>query len=283
MPLPVQKEHEQIIKIVSLFLLGVWLWRWWQGLLVHQLQAAPFISVEADNSFWLFHALGISSLAIHSNFGWVIDFCWLAAALWLAFRPYQKSFGILLLLAFWSYFFIYNSVATHHEHTLVALLFFTVLINIRKTENFVLCFVGLRYYAVFAMFSAGFWKLWRGSLFLPNQMSEILKRQHLEYLINYPDTTYSDFIVFLIQNPIISNWLWYMGWAVELFFIVGFFTRKWDKILIFLFLAFFVMDYFLMNLCFIEFCIFVLVFYSWKGIWNCYDTLQHHNKQLING
>lgn len=269
----VQKEQEQITKMVSLFLLVVWLWRWWQGLLLYQLQAAPFVSVEADNSFWLFHASLIPFLAIHSVAGLFFDFIWLFAAGWLTFRQYSKWVGLALAAVFWSYFFIYNSVATHHEHTLVGLLFFTVLINIRQAENFVFCFVGLRYYAVFAMFSAGFWKLWRGSLFLPNQMSEILKRQHLEYLINYPDAVYSDFIIFLIQNPSISNWLWYAGWALELFFVVGFFTRKWDKILIFLFLAFFVMDYFLMNLCFIEFCIFVLVFYSWKGIWGYYDAL----------
>lgn len=273
----IKKEREQITKIVSLFLLSVWLMRWWSGLLVYQLRDAPFVSVEADNSFWLFHALAIPFFAIHSDFGWLIDFVWLGAVLWLIFANYARWVGIALVMAFWSYFFIYNSVATHHEHTLVGLLFFTILINIQDSKRFVLTFVGLRYYAVFVLFSAGFWKLWRGSLFLPHQMSEILKRQHLEYLIENPDNAYSQFITYLIQNPQISNWFWYLGSGLELFFIIGFFTRKWDKLLGVLFLAFFAMDYFLMHLCFVEICIFLLVFYPWKGIYQEFETIKHED------
>jgi hypothetical protein len=58
---------------------------------------------------------------------------------------------------------------------------------------------------------------------------------------------------------------------VELSFGIGFFTRQWDKYLAVLWLLFFVMDYWLMGLCFAEFCIFVLLFYPWRAIWEQYQ------------
>ncbi len=141
----------------------------------------------------------------------------------------------------------------------------------QKPKNLVLSFVALRYYCIFVLFSAFCWKWSRGSLFFPNQLSEILKRQHIDYLIDFPDAYFSQFIRYLIANPSLSNLFWYSGWVVEAVFVVGFFTRTYDKLFLGLFLAFFIMDYFIMNLCFVEFCIFALVFYPWKGIWSYYD------------
>jgi hypothetical protein len=93
-------------------------------------------------------------------------------------------------------------------------------------------------------------------------MSAILKEQHLDYLTNTPDTFYADCLRFLIVHPEVSSVFWVLAWVLEATFIVGFFSRKWDKWLALLFLAFFVMDYILMNLMFAEFCILILVFWS---------------------
>ncbi len=273
MQLIAKREQEQIRQIIWLFLLGTWLLRCWQGLLLYQLHQAPFVSVEADNTFWVYHALQIPFYVIHyQGLAIILDLAWLGGVLWGLFRRYNPLTGVLMGIIFLNYFIIYNSVATHHEHTLVALLFSILLLIINNLKNFILVFAGLRYYAIFAFFSAGCWKIWRGSIFQPNQMSEILKNQHLDYLISYPDAYFSHFITYLITQPSLSNLFWYGAWAIELVFIIGCFTRKYDSILGILFLVFFLMDYLLMNLCFIEFCIFAILFYRWKGIWNYYEN-----------
>ncbi|BDS11145.1 hypothetical protein [Aureispira anguillae] len=267
------KDKQTIQRIIWLFLLFVWLLRFKQGLLLHQLHLSPFISPKADNIYWIYHALQLPHCIIqHFYLGLLLDLLWFFSCLWGIKRSSSRSLGIIILFLVVNYSIIYNSVATHHEHKLVGLLFCLPLLILQSPKNFVLAFAGIRYYAIFALFSAGLWKIWRGSIFFPNQMSEILKHQHLDYLINYPNSHFSTFISYLIDHPYCSSAFWYGGWILELSFIVGFITRKFDKLLGVLFLIFFLMDYLLMHLCFIEFCIFALLFYPWKGIWNYYET-----------
>lgn len=269
-----QKEQQQIQSFIWLFLCFVWLFRCYQGLLLFQLHQAPFINVKADNVFWAYHALQIPHFLLqHQILAFVIDIVWLIIALAGTLKKQNRwSTGLAYVLVL-NYIIIYNSISTHHEHILVGLLFLMPLLLIRDKTNFVLIFAGIRYYAIFTLFSAGLWKVYRGSLFTPNQMSEILKHQHIDYLLSYPGAYFSNFITYLIAHPSLANLFWYGGWFIELTFVLGFFTRRFDKLLGSLFILFFVMDYVLMQLCFVEFCIFALVFYPWKDIWKHYESI----------
>jgi len=270
----IQKEQAQIQRFIWLFLCFVWLFRCYQGLLLFQLHQAPFINVKADNVFWMYHAMQIPHLVLkHQFLAFLIDLTWLIIALLGLFKTQNRWLTSLICLLVLNYLIIYNSASTHHEHILVGLLFFVPILLIRDKTNFVLVFAGIRYYAIFTLFSAGLWKVYRGSLFTPNQMSEILKHQHIDYLISYPEAYFSNIISYLIAHPSLANLFWYGGWFIELTFVLGFFTRKFDKLLGSLFILFFIMDYLLMQLCFVEFCIFALVFYPWKGIWEHYRSL----------
>ena len=270
----VQKEQAQIQRFIGFFLCFVWLFRAYQGLLLFQLHQAAFISVKADNIFWLYHAAQIPTFVLkHELFAFVLDLAWLIIAVLGLLKTQSRWLTSLLYLLVLNYLIIYNSASTHHEHILVGLLFFVPLLFIRDQTNFVLIFAGIRYYAIFTLFSAGLWKVHRSSLFTPNQMSEILKHQHIDYSISYPEAYFSHFISNLIAQPNLANLFWYGAWSIELAFILGFFTRRFDKLLGSLFILFFIMDYLLMHLCFVEFCIFALVFYPWKGIWEHYESL----------
>lgn len=269
-----QKEQEKIQHLIWIFFSLVWVVRYWQGLLLFQLHEASFISVEANNTFWLYHATQIPHLILkYQSLAFALDFSWLALSLLGIFKAKNCFSAVIAYLLLINYLILFNSVCTHHEHILVGLLFCMPLLLFRDQTNFILIFAGIRYYAIFTLFSAGIWKLYRGSLFVSNQMSEILKNQHIDYLINDPNTFFSNFITYLIAHPSIANLLWYGGWFIELTFVLGFFTRKYDKLLGSLFLIFFIMDYLLMQLCFVEFCIFALVFYPWKSIWKHYESL----------
>lgn len=266
------KDQQHIRQIIWGFLIFVWLFRFYQGLLLHQLNGAPFITVKADNVFWIYHALQIPYHSIHNYaLGLFLDLSWLIICLYGIWKLYHRIAALLIVLLFVNYLIIYNSVATHHEHKLVALLFLNLLLSIKSCKNFVLVFAAIRYYTIFTLFSAALWKFSRGSFFIMEQMSEILKHQHIEYLITYPNSYFNTFITYLITHPQYAIIFWYSGWVVELSFVIGFFSRRFDKILGALFLSFFLMDYILMHLCFAEFCIFALVFYPWKEIWSYYE------------
>ncbi len=271
------KEIQQIKNIIWLFFILLWLLRFGQGLLLHQLYKAPFISVQADNVFWLWHSLGLVHYSIQ-NFalGLGLDLAWLLLALGGLIKKINKQWIFLFLLIFWNYFIVYNSIATHHEHTLVAPLFLGFLLLINPTKNFVLSFAALRYYTIFAMTSAALWKIARGAAF-DSQMIDILKGQHLDYLTNYPNAFYSQLIYYVINNALVADFFWYSGWLLELFFVVGFFTRKYDRLLGVAFFAFFVADYLLMDISFLEFCIFAILFYPFGEIWGFYNQLKNND------
>ncbi len=267
-----QKEQQQLKRLLWLAALMIWLWRAWQGLLLSNLYEAPFIFVGADNSFWLYHALQIPALVLqHYRLALGLDVAWLVLVLYGFWKVPKGIFGVLFWGLYGNYFIIYNSVATHHEHILIAGLFCFLLLLIDSLERFVLVFVGLRYYALWVLFSAALWKFGLGSWNDPNHLVEILKQQHLDYLVMQPDSWYAEAIRWLITHPNYTHALWCLGWLVELSFGIGFLTRRFDHWLGILWVLFFVLDYWLMGLCFAEFCIFALVFYPWREIWKQYE------------
>lgn len=269
------KEIQFVKKSIWLFFLLVWIARLWQGLLLHQLHEAPFVSVAADNFYWLWHGLGFVSFSIQNYWlGLGLDLSWLGVAILGLLQKEKKWQIVLFWFIFLNYFIVYNSVATHHEHTLVPLLFLQLLLIIKNTKNFTLFFVAARYYALFTILSAALWKIGRGSIWTAGQMKEILKLQHFDYLTSYPESNYSHFIYYIINHAYLADLLWLAGWGLELLFMVGFFTRKFDKWLAGLFFAFFAMDYLIMNICFAEFCIFAIVFYPFPHIWKNYYQLE---------
>jgi len=270
-----EKEIAIIKQVIWSFLLLVWGGRYLEHLLLHQLHQAPFVSVEADNFFWLWHATGLVEWSMqHWYAGLVVDLLWLGIAIlgWMG-RANQWLTG-LFVLVFTHYFVCYNSVATHHEHTLVALLFMQGLLLVKQPKRFVLSFVGLRYYAIFVFFSAACWKIARGSAWMSGQLSAFLQSQHITYLTAHPSSTYSEFIYFLINHSFWSDMLWYGGWCIELIFVVGFFTRQYDRLLGVLIIVFFAFDYLIMDICFAEFCIIALLFYPFSRIWGYYESLR---------
>ncbi len=258
-----QSKQQPLKNFICLGMLLSCLYRGHQGLLLHQLFEAPFAAAKSDNLLWLYQASGIPDFFVgHYWAALFADTSWLLLFVVLIFKPNKKYLAYLACAVFINYFLIFKSLSLHHEHQLNGLLFCSFLLLMPNSKSFQILHEGLRFYTLFVMFSAFCWKLFRASLWIPDQMSTILKVQHLDYLTNYPDSLYSEYLIYLIIHPEISNLFWVAAWVLEAVFIVGFFTRKFDKWLALLFLAFFVMDYILMNLIFLEFCILILAFWS---------------------
>lgn len=277
-----QKDQHNIQRLIWMALLLIWVYRAVQGLLLNDLLGLPFVAVKADNAFWLYHLMGIPHLLhAYPSIAWLLDLAWLFLCLWKTYQPQANKLSYWMPLLICNYFILFNSKATHYEHLLVAALFMSFILIVRQQRLFILLWANLRYYVLFVMVSAWAWKAWRGSLWLEHQMSEILKLQHMELLINYPDAWYSQIISYLIAHPEWSCWLWYAGWLLEASFVIGFFTRRFDRILGICFLGFFLMDYVLMQLCFIEFCIFALVFYPFRALWTYYNSLGQTNQTAV--
>ena len=83
-------------------------------------------------------------------------------------------------------------------------------------------------------------------------MSGILLFQHKELLANSPGFWQSNLITFLVEHKILSYILYLSTVLLELSFIVGFFTKKFDRLLILGFIFFLLMDHLIMRIPYYE-------------------------------
>jgi len=235
--------------------------------LLHQLQNPVLIFPSADNTSWLFHLAGLPQLLVaHYSISLLFDITLFSSALLSLIYLDKKVFPICFLVLLCCYFITYNSYLAHHSHSLIGLLMMSTIFCVKSEKTFAELFGLLRYYVLFIFVSAALWKIFRGSVFSADQMFEILKQQHLYQLLDYPSGNYTWFIYYLIDHKILAQLLFIIGCMLQLSFFVGFFTRRFDKVLLVLFFVFFLGDYLFMGLGFYELYILSITLLPWPAI-----------------
>lgn len=248
-----QEAQIWLIRCFALLLCLIWLGRLWMGLGLIQLQNPPFLELRADRVFWLLNSSGILYALLHyAPLSLTIDSLLLLLPLISLRYPLQRAFSWAYLPTVSLYLIAYNASATHHEHTLVGLVAIAFLLCFKDSLRFSLVMAAIRYYACFIMASAALWKMGRGSLWQQGQIESILKLQHSATLTQAADSLWGQWITFLLENPAIANSLWWAAILLELVFLVGFFTRRFDAALFWAFWLFIICDYFVMGLNFWE-------------------------------
>lgn len=146
-----------------------------------------------------------------------------------------------------------NSIEGH-----IAWIFFPLIFLFNNEKTFALLYEGLRYFFLFFFASAGVWKIVQGGVFNLSEMSGVLLYQHNQLLTNSPGYWQTDFILWLINNPTLSYLLYLLATLLELSFIIGFFTKRYDRLLAIAFVAFLIMDYVIMRIPYFEVSAFLL-------------------------
>lgn len=109
--------------------------------------------------------------------------------------------------------------------------------------------------------SAGIQKIASGAIFNIGQMAAILVRQHSLYIISGAENWFTRCIYFFVNHQKIAFSFYLLGLIAELIFAVGFFTRKYDRFLILIFVFFLVFDYYLMQIYYFSWLVFAGCFY----------------------
>ena len=224
------------------------------SLLLHQFALPKLIYPSIDNTYWIFHLMNIPKLIASNEVTlYLFDILLISCSFILLFKK-----NILISRIFFIIFFIYficvNTFSGHHSHMLVGILLCNSIFCFRSINVQIRHINFLRYYLMFLMTSAALWKIGRGSIFDATHFSNILFNQNLYY---NPENL-SSLLQFLIAHKWVSQLIYIVATILELIFIVGFFTRKLDSLLLILFFVFFVSDYFIMGLNFSELSIIVL-------------------------
>ena len=119
----------------------------------------------------------------------------------------------------------------------------------------------IRIIFILIFLSAAMLKIQSGAVFNIQQMGGILLIQHNNFLVSNPNNWFSKIIYFLVQHKAIAHSLFLLGTIAELLFISGLFTTKYDRWLIVIFCLFLVFDYFLMQINYFTWMVFMGCFY----------------------
>jgi hypothetical protein len=241
-----------VVAYVSVFYVLA-LWKWLEGGWLYQY--APFVfQTRMDGTTWLFMRSGLHQWLIsHPGlYFWADLIFYSMPALWyvvdLRYPGRSWLAGWFMLVVNWVYvqaFTLYptNSIEGHFAWLMMPLLFL-----MRDQKGFSLMLGGLRYVFLFFFFSAGAWKIYLGGVFNPDQLSDTLTFQHGHLLALSPESSFTKWIMWLIDHPLLAHSLYILATVIELVFVIGFFTMKWDRWLIMLFFLFLVFDKLIMQI-----------------------------------
>lgn len=183
---------------------------------------------------------------------------------YLVFRKRVFAVAFTVLVIF--YFLAFNITAFHHYHGLFAIVVISIPFWTKNETRFNFLWEAVRYYWIYIFSSAALWKILRGSLFYQEQLSNILKQQQVDLLLQQPESIRAVFVRHLISNPEVSHAVLLLNVAVQLFFVVGFFTKRFDPVLFALAIIFCTANYLVMNIISVELLILNLTLVNWSEI-----------------
>jgi hypothetical protein len=238
----------------------------YNGLLLCQLQ--PLFLFARDDIFsFLFLQTGLPHwLLLHPQYFIVFDAVFYFLPLWFLYTVTKRQSGMqvaafVMLLVNWVYIQCYTLYPTSSVTLYIAWLIFPVVFLVKEEKLFSLLFKGLRYFFLYFFFSAGVWKIVNGGVFNPLQMSAILLDQHKEMLAGSSGWWMKSLIVWQIAHPALSYTLYVLATCMELSFSIGFFTRKYDHLLVLTYIFFLLANHLIMRIPYYETLPFLLTFY----------------------
>lgn len=243
-PTSIQFYKSILLTFITLLIM----WFWYSGLMIHHVWDSPFNYKAADPIYYLLDTLWISKLVLYnSNSALVFDGLLIVSLLASLIFPNRLIFvrftAVLLLI----YHVLLNTKMGYHAHHLFALHFALVPFWV-NSKHFVPAFLLSRNLACLTYFTAGFFKLYHGAWLSMESFSAVLSNQHAAYFYFNPNTLRTIISQWIIQNPSVGLLFFGTSMLLQLSFFIGFWTKKYDKLLVMGIVVFHLMDWFLMNL-----------------------------------
>lgn len=237
--------------VLSIFIIYFANW-FYQGHFLFQLHQPTLKITGIDNTYWLFCILRIPQIII--QYALLIDIL-LVIFLIISFSTKNKwSFRCLMLLII-VHVITFNIYAGVHTKSCIILPIVILPYCFPKQQH--LLNDGARYYLMFIFVSAAIYKLVNGGLFNEHQFVHILENQHTDLAILEPTHYTYQISIWLIKHPLIADSLWFLFTLSEFIFIIGFFTKKYDFMLIILMIGIMVSTYILMRISLFDFILFL--------------------------
>lgn len=262
----IEDERQRIVisRLVFSFIFIALMFRFLLHATPSHLLQPPFFLLGLDFTYWLYHFAGIQHLIIYSQAGAAIfDTCLMASCILSILFPLKKIWVISFSVLFFLYAITYNTYIVHHAHPLTMMMLITIPFWFRKNETWQLIWEGMRYYICYIYTMSFIWKIWiSNSFFYWNQGVGSVKLNLAEYLYHNPGTWMAIIFKFFIAHPFLLNMGNTIIFLAEGLMVVGFFTKKYDRILMLLPVIIHVCSYFFADVFFIEMLVLVFAFFT---------------------
>ncbi|MEO6454370.1 MAG: hypothetical protein ABIN97_09875 [Ginsengibacter sp.] len=259
------EKHRIIIsRLVFIFIFTSLLFRFYlQVTPSHLLQPALFY-LNLDLTYWVYKFLKIPELIVYNQKAAILfdAFLFLTCGLSIIF-PLKRIFIIVFSLLFFIYAVTYNTFIVHHSHPLSVMMLITFPFWFKKDKIWNLAWEGMRYYICYIYVMSFIWKIWiNNSFFYWNQGIASLKINLAEYIYHNPGSFMSVLFKFLIAHPVLVNIGNTFIFLSEGLMIIGFFTKKYDRLLILLPIIIHVCTYVFADVFFIEMLVLIFPFFT---------------------
>lgn len=224
-----EKQRQLLGRVIFGWIVVALLWRWSDSAMISQLEHPVLGNAYKDLTFWLFELAGIPGFVTgHSSMALLLDLVVTSAAVLAFLQPSKVVFARIYCISILLYFVIFTTYANYHYRPIIGLLVAGLPFTFSSLPRFGTFIQALRYYVLFLYASAGLYKAVRGSWLNNDQMTMIIEKTQLDLLLSQPDNWHALFYTWLLQNEWASWSLFVMATVLELSFIIGFFTRRWD-------------------------------------------------------
>ena len=264
------KSFEREFQIKAYFVYGVAMYICFYHLISNamlaQMQQPPFIFDDTEWVYQWYLATGIPQFVTsHSVLSSLFDISLLVTTVGFLLSK-KRVFAVLFSFAALNYFLTYNLVTGHHYHGLIGLLVISIPFWFKSEQRFNFSWEAVRYYFLYLFSSAALWKLLRGSAFYHDQLSNILKQQQINLLLQNPAGYKAHIAQFLISHTDVSHAVLLVNVLVQASFAIGFFTRKFDKFLFWIAIVFVVANFLVMGILSMELLILNLTLLNWGKV-----------------
>ncbi|MES1197842.1 MAG: hypothetical protein ABUL41_01035 [Chitinophagaceae bacterium] len=232
--------------------LFIFIYYYFNHLFVSQIGLNPILFQEIDPSYWLLMILKIPQLIAGTKIVSILfDLTLVISAIISFLKPSQSTSVKVFYVFYFLYYMLFNLLAGHH-YVNIGILVTALPFMFSRNEKFAFLFACSRYYFLFMFTSAALWKLWRGSLFHNGQLVTFLQKKKLLATISGDTSLTSQIDSFVLTHKELALATWIVMGMLELSFIIGFFSYKYDKILVANYILFLIGSFFIVDIVNIE-------------------------------
>ncbi len=236
--------------LVFSFFLILYVYRIHSFSILYYTANSPLKNVDTNYTYWLMLLLQFPSYIIqHKWLCMLIDSgVFVMCVLCIFSKEKRYFFARILVCLFFIQIVTLQIYACTHTKSIACLMIALLPFICKDEKNSVLLIEFARYFLIYIMVISAYHKVVNGGLMQSDNFPNMLLHQHLDLATLYPQHISYHVAHWLIEHKTIANGLFGILFLTQAIFVVGIFTKRYDKLLFVLLLGFAISTYFIMRI-----------------------------------